>query len=111
MRRLATSLFATSKDLTKELKIKQNSPIKKEIDSLIRSYQEKCAKLQIELNRYTIDEIIDYLNGEHQKQQTINFIKFSREWIASSSIGKSTAMCPVCQTGLTLSKKMLYTPY
>ena len=30
MRRLATSLFATSKDLTKELKIKQNSPIKKE---------------------------------------------------------------------------------
>lgn len=29
MRRLATSLFVTSKDLTKELKIKQNSPIKK----------------------------------------------------------------------------------
>ncbi len=29
MRRLATSLFATSKDLTKELKIKQSSPIKK----------------------------------------------------------------------------------
>ena len=28
MRRLATSLFVTSKDLTKELKIKQNSPIK-----------------------------------------------------------------------------------
>ena len=34
MRRLATSLFATSKDLTKELKIKQSSPIRKEIDSL-----------------------------------------------------------------------------
>ena len=32
MRRLATSLFVTSKDLTKELKIKQSSPIKKEID-------------------------------------------------------------------------------
>ena len=29
MRRLATSLFVTSKDLTKELKIKQSSPIKK----------------------------------------------------------------------------------
>lgn len=28
MRRLATSLFATSKDLTKELKIKQSSPIR-----------------------------------------------------------------------------------
>ena len=86
MRRLATSLFATSKDLNKELKIKQSSPIKKEIDSLIRGYQEKCAKLQVELNRYTIDEVMDYLDGEHQKQQTIDFIKFSREWIASATI-------------------------
>lgn len=86
MRRLATSLFATSKDLTKELKIKQSSPIKKEVDSLIRGYQEKCAKLQVELNRYTIDEVMDYLDGEHQKQQTIDFIKFSREWITSTTI-------------------------
>ena len=86
MRRLATSLFATSKDLNKELKIKQSSPIKKEIDSLIRGYQEKCAKLQVELNRYTIDEVMDYLDGEHQKQQTIDFIKFSREWITSTTI-------------------------
>lgn len=86
MRRLATSLFATSKDLTKELKVKQSSPIKQEVDSLIRSYQEKCAKLQVELNHYTIDEVMDYLDGEHQKQQTIDFIKFSREWIASTTI-------------------------
>lgn len=86
MRRLATSLFVTSKDLTKELKIKQSSPIKQEVGSLIRSYQEKCAKLQIELNHYTIDEVMDYLDGEHQKQQTIDFIKFSREWIASTTI-------------------------
>ena len=86
MRRLATSLFVTSKDLTKELKIKQNSPIKKEVDFLIRSYQEKCTKLQVELNHYTIDEVMDYLNDEHQKQQTIDFIKFSREWIASTTI-------------------------
>lgn len=35
MRRLATSLFVTSKDLTKDLKIKQTSPIRKDIDSLI----------------------------------------------------------------------------
>lgn len=86
MRRLATSLFVTSKDLTKELKIKQNSPIKKEVDFLIRSYQEKCTKLQVELNHYTIDEVMDYLNDEHQKQQTIDFIKFSREWISSATI-------------------------
>ena len=86
MRRLATSLFVTSKDLNKDLKIKQSSPIKQKVDMLIRNYQEKCAKLQIELNHYTIDEVMDYLDGEHQKQQTIDFIKFSREWIASTTI-------------------------
>ena len=86
MKRLATSLFATPKDLTKELKIKQSSPLKREVDNLIRGYQEKCAKLQIELNHYTLDDVMDYLNGEREKQQTIDFVKFSREWIASTSI-------------------------
>ena len=86
VKRLSTSLFATSKDLTKELKIKQSSPLKREVDNLIRGYQEKCAKLQIELNRYTLDDVMDYLNGEREKQQTIDFVKFSREWIASTSI-------------------------
>lgn len=86
MRRVATSLFATGKDLTKDLKVKQNSPIKKEVDTLIRNYQEKCAQLQIELNHYTIDEVMDYLQGERQKQVPIDFIRFSRDWVASSTI-------------------------
>ena len=86
VKRLSTSLFVTNKDLSKDLKIKQTSPIKQEAESLIRSYQEKCAKLQIELNHYTLDEVMDYLDGERQKQQTIDFIKFSREWIASTTI-------------------------
>lgn len=86
MKRLSTSLFAASKDLTKDLRIKQSSPLKQEVNDLIRCYQNKCAKLQIELNNYTIDDVMDYLNGEHQKQQTIDFIKFSREWISSATI-------------------------
>ena len=45
VKRLSTSLFATPKDLTKEFKIKQSSPLKREVDNLIRSYQERCAKL------------------------------------------------------------------
>ena len=86
VKRLSTSLFATPKDLTKELKIKQSSPLKREVDNLIRGYQEKCAKLQIELNHYTLEDVMDYLNGEREKQQTIDFVKFSREGIASTSI-------------------------
>ena len=86
MKRISTSLFATSKDLTKDFKIKPSSPLKREVNNLIQIYQSKCAKLQIELNRYTIDEIMDYLNDEQQKQQTIDFIQFSREWIATTTI-------------------------
>ena len=86
IRRRATSLFVTPKDVTKELKIRVSSPIKREVDNLVRSYQEKCAALQIELNHYTIDEVMDFLDGERLKQQTIDFVKFSREWIVSTSI-------------------------
>ena len=57
MKRLSTSLFAASKDLTKDLRIKQSSPLKQEVNDLIRCYQNKCAKLQIELNNYTIDDV------------------------------------------------------
>lgn len=86
VKRLSTSLFVYSKDLTKEFKIKPSSPIKRDVEALIRSYYEKCAKLQIELNHYTLDDIMDYLNGEQEKNQIIDFIKFSREWIASTTI-------------------------
>ena len=86
VKRLSTSLFVYSKDLTKEFKIKPSSPIKQDVEALIRSYYEKCAKLQIELNHYALDDIMDYLNGEQEKNQIIDFIKFSREWIASTTI-------------------------
>lgn len=86
MKRISTSLFATSNDLTKDYKIKPSSPIKQDVDALIRGYYDKCTKLQIELNNYTLDDVIDYLNGEHEKNQVIDFIKFSREWIASTTI-------------------------
>lgn len=86
MKRLSTSLFATPKDLTKDFKIKPSSPLKSKVERLIRDYQEKCSQLQVELNNYTIEDIMDYLNGERQRQQTIDFIKFSREWIASATI-------------------------
>lgn len=85
-KRISTSLFVTPKDLTKDLKIKTSSPIYREIDSLIRSYQEKCSKLQIEQNGYTIEDVMDCLRGEQAKSQVIDFIKFSREWIANAEI-------------------------
>ena len=86
VKRISTSLFVTQKDLTKDLKIKLNSPLRREVDELVRSYQEKCAKLQIELNDYTVEDIVDILNGEQAKSQKIDFIMFCREWIANAEI-------------------------
>ena len=86
VKRLSTNLFITSKDLTKSLKFKEDTSIKRTIDRLVLYYREQCFKLQLDQNHYSLDEIIEFLNGEQEKQQTIDFIKFSREWIASTTI-------------------------
>ena len=86
VKRLSTNLFVTPQDLTKSFKFKENTPIKKEIDCLVLYYREQGEKLHLDQNKYTLEEIISVLNGEQEKQQTIDFIKFSREWIASTTI-------------------------
>ena len=86
VKRLSTNLFITSKDLTKSLKFKEDTSIKRAIDRLVLYYREQCFKLQLDQNHYSLDEIIEFLNGEQEKQQTIDFIKFIREWIASTTI-------------------------
>lgn len=86
VKRLSTNLFVTQQDLTKSLKFKEDTSIKREIDRLVLYYRELCLKLQLDQNHYSLDEIIEFLNGEQEKQQTIDFIKFSREWIASTTI-------------------------
>ena len=86
VKRLSTNLFVTQQDLTKSLKFKEDTSIKREIDRLVLYYREQYLKLQLDQNHYSLDEIIEFLNGEQEKQQTIDFIKFSREWIASTTI-------------------------
>ena len=86
VKRLSTNLFVTQQDLTKSLKFKEDTSIKREIDRLVLYYREQCLKLQLDQNHYSLDEIVESLNGEQEKQQTIDFIKFSREWIASATI-------------------------
>ena len=83
---LSTNLFVTQQDLTKSLKFNEDTSIKREIDRLVLYSREQCLKLQLDQNHYSLDEIIEFLNGEQEKQQTIDFIKFSREWIASATI-------------------------
>ena len=86
IKRLSTNLFVTPKDLTKDFKIKESAPIYREVDELVRNYQEKCSKLQIEQNGYTIEDVMDCLKGEQAQRRVIDFIQFSQEWIAMAEI-------------------------
>ncbi|WP_300901927.1 phage integrase SAM-like domain-containing protein [uncultured Bacteroides sp.] len=85
VKRLATNIFVRQEDLTKSFKLK-NPKFIQEADAIVRHYQEECTKLQIGINHYTLDEIITLLKGEQKKSQEIDFIQFSREWIAHATI-------------------------
>ena len=86
VKRLSSSLFVTSKDLTKSLKLKEGTTVKREVDKLIQTYQEKCAKLQLEVNHYTLDDILEYLKAERTRTQSIDFIQYCKEWLETTDI-------------------------
>lgn len=85
VKRLATHLFVRPEDLTKSFKLK-NPKFIKEADIIVRKYQEICAKLQLDFNNYTLEDILAYIKAEQRKNQDIDFIKFSREWITKATI-------------------------
>ena len=53
VKRLSTNLFVTQQDLTKSLKFKEDTSIKREIDRLVLYYREQCLKLQLDQNHYS----------------------------------------------------------
>ena len=42
--------------------------------------------MQVDLKNYTLKEIMAGLEGELRKQEKIDFILFSREWISKATI-------------------------
>lgn len=66
VKRLSSSLFVTSKDLTKSFNFKEGTTVKREVDKLISTYQEKCTKLQLEINHYTLNDILVFLKSKRE---------------------------------------------
>ncbi|WP_337394560.1 phage integrase SAM-like domain-containing protein [Paraprevotella clara] len=85
VKRLSTSIFVRQEDLTKSFKLK-NPKFIQEADAIVRHYQEQSAKLQLDIKSYTLDDIIAHLKGEQKRTEKIDFIQFSRNWIASATI-------------------------
>ena len=86
VKRLSTSLFVSADDLTKSLAFKDGTEIKRKVDKLVESYQSKCDKLQVDVNYYTLDEIMDLLQADEERQRPVDFIQFCQEWIATTTI-------------------------
>ena len=84
VKRISTSIFVKPEDLTKSFKIK-NPDITKQVDNLIESYRSIYAGLQIELNDYSLEDIVSIIKEERNKITYIDFIQFSKEWIATST--------------------------
>ena len=86
VKRLSTSLFASADDLTKSLSFKEGTPIKRKIDKLVENYKDKCDILQVDSNDYTLDEIIDLLKADEERQKPVDFIQFCQWWIDTTPI-------------------------
>ena len=61
VKRLSTSLFVSADELTKSLTFKEGTDIKRKVDKLVESYRNKCDQLQVDVNNYTLDEIMEML--------------------------------------------------
>lgn len=86
VKRLSTSLFASTDDLTKSLSLKDGTDLKRKVDKLVESYKDKCDKLQVDANNYTLDEIIELLKADEERQKPVDFIQFCQWWIDTTPI-------------------------
>ena len=86
VKRISTDLFATDDDLTSKLKFKEDSPIKREADKLVLHYRTLYAGLNLDSGDYDLTEIINRLQNKEEAERPIDFIAFSRKWIAEAPI-------------------------
>ena len=86
VKRLSTSLFASADDLTKSLSLKDGTDLKRKVDKLVESYKDKCDKLQVDAKNFTLDEIIELLKADEERQKPVDYIQFCQWWITTTTI-------------------------
>ena len=84
VKRISTSLFATDVDLTNDSKLKEDSLIKQEADRLVLHYRTMFNTLQLDSEKFDVNEIVHRLLNKEEADKPIDFIAFSRKWIMNS---------------------------
>lgn len=85
VKRLSTNIFVRPCDLTKSFKLK-NPLFIREADALVRQYQEICASLPLDASNYGIEEILQFIRKIQEKNRSIDFIQFCKEWLVQTEI-------------------------
>ena len=86
VKRISTSLFATGADLTSDLKLKEGTIIKQEADRLVLHYRTMLNTLFLDSDNYDVDAIVNRLLNKEEADKPIDFIAFSKNWIATTPI-------------------------
>lgn len=71
VKRLSTSLFVRQEDLTKSLSFKNGTKVKNAIDNLVNEYRMRCNRLPIDIEGYTLDEIMGELEAEEKENRLL----------------------------------------
>ena len=85
VKRISTDLFATDADLTTDFKLKEESVIKQEADRLVLHYRTLFNAMHLDSENYDVGEIVNRLLNKEEAEKPIDFIAFSKDWIATSS--------------------------
>ena len=86
VKRISTDIFATEADLTPKLKFKENTNTKQEIDKLVLHYRTLLTTLHIDTENLDLNEIAMRMQNKDEAEKPIDFIAFSKNWIATAPI-------------------------
>lgn len=86
VKRISTDLFATDEDLTADYKLKEESVIKQEADRLVLHYRTMFNAMHLDSENYDVTEIANRLLNKEEADKPIDFIAFSKNWIAAAPI-------------------------
>lgn len=86
VKRISSNLFATEADLTADLKLKDDSVIKQEADRLVLHYRTMFNAMHLDSENYDVGEIVNHILNREEADKPIDFIAFSKNWIATSPI-------------------------
>lgn len=85
VKRISTDLFATNADLMADSKLKEESVIKQEADRLVLHYRTMFNAMHLDSENCDVNEIVNRLLCKEEAEKPIDFIAFSKNWIATSS--------------------------